>query len=73
MENRPASPCKDHKIWIVCHYMNTVQWDPVYLDPKDLEHSFYQTALVSTQVCKTNFGADIITYTASLLCRFWMF
>ena len=32
---------------------NVIQWDPIYLDPKDPEHLVYRTALVSTQVDKT--------------------
>ena len=46
--------------------------DTIYPDPKDMEHSVYQTALVGKQACKSGhlaekeFGSDIITYTASL-------
>ena len=50
-----------------------VQFDPIYLDPKDLEHLVCRTALVSTQVYKTkllNFGVNIITSTAILLGKF---
>ena len=56
-----------------CTYKLEIQWDPVYPHSKDLEHSVYQTALVSIQVCKTkplaeyDFGTEIVIRTVSLV------
>ena len=52
-------------------YSNCIQWDLVYPDPKDLECSVNQKALVSTRDYKIShltdwdFGIDIIAYTTS--------
>lgn len=45
-----------------------LQWDPIYLDPKDPEYSVYLMVLVSTQAWKPNHLAekDFVTWITEL-------